>query len=283
MYMPIAMITRHSSIVELAADLVGHAAEDDRAEAHADQLGREDDAELGARDAPFLGDARRGEGARQHVEPVERVEEDHQHDDDPLPRAHRVVVDHRDRVGARLRSRHVLLSSPRHRANHSWIRASISTSFSTSSGVKRPFSQASCSAMQRLGVGQRLDARLGQVERLLARVAGRALAAQVVALLQAVDDGHRRRPVHLQALADLDLRDAGMVADQPQHADLLLGQLEVGEGLGEVAIDGDVGQADMEADDVRQRADVVVVVAARSKPPLDATLYPSLIVLLPNR
>ncbi len=108
--------------------------------------------------------------------------------------------------------------------------------------------------MAALGFGQRAGARDGQVERLLARVARRALAAQEGARLQAVDDGHRRRPVHPQAPAELDLRDAGKLAHQPERRDLLLGEVEVGEGLGKVAIDRAVREADVEADDAAEAA-----------------------------
>src|SRR5690606_8005923 len=107
--------------------------------------------------------------------------------------------------------------------------------------------------------GLRLDERrragFGQIERLLAPVARRTLAAHVAPLLHAVDDRHRRRPVHPQAAAELDLRDAGHLADQPQRRHLLLGQVERGERLAEMAVDRAMGEADVEADDLCQPPD----------------------------
>ncbi len=92
-----------------AAVFVSHPAQQHRAEAHADQFGRQHHAQRGARDAPVGGDARRGEGARQHVEPVERVEQHHQDHHDPLAHAHRRFIDDGDRVAPACASSHCLL------------------------------------------------------------------------------------------------------------------------------------------------------------------------------
>ena len=64
----------------------------------------------------------------------------------------------------------------------------------------------------------------------------------------------------LQPLADGDLRNARVIIHQPQNADLLLRQLQVGESFGEVAINRDMGQANVEPDDVGQLAKIVAVV-----------------------
>ncbi len=54
-----------------APDAIGHGAQDERAQGHAEQLHREHDTECGAIDAPFGGDSRGGEADRQHVESIE--------------------------------------------------------------------------------------------------------------------------------------------------------------------------------------------------------------------
>src|SRR6478609_3263652 len=124
-------------------------------------------------------------------------------------------------------------------------------------GAEAPLQPGLVLADAALGLGQCLVAGGGDVERLLAPVAGRALAAHEGALLQAVDDGHRRRPVHPQAPAEVDLRDARIVMHQPQRGDLLLGQVERGERLGEMAIDRAMGEADAQPEDVVEPAELV--------------------------
>jgi hypothetical protein len=74
--------------------------------------------------------------------------------------------------------------------------------------------------------------------------------------LKPVDDRHCRGAVHAQALRQIGLGDAGVVIDQPQHGNLLLRQIEIGERLGKVAQAGAVGQADVEPQDVVDRADI---------------------------
>ena len=69
-------------------DLVGDAAEHDRADGHADQLHRQNDAERGAVDAPFRGDAGRREADREDVETVEGVQGDRDADHEHLQPAH---------------------------------------------------------------------------------------------------------------------------------------------------------------------------------------------------
>ena len=88
------MTTRQPRIGRAAADRVGDAAEQDRADRHADELHRQHDAERGAVDAPLRGDARRGEADRQHVEAVERVQGDRDAHDEHLQGAHRRVAEH---------------------------------------------------------------------------------------------------------------------------------------------------------------------------------------------
>ena len=58
------------------ADAVGDVAERDRPQGHADELHREHDAERTAIDAPFFRNAGRGEADREHIEAVERIEQD---------------------------------------------------------------------------------------------------------------------------------------------------------------------------------------------------------------
>src|SRR5205085_6100635 len=48
-----------------------------------------------------------------------------------------------------------------------------------------------------------------------------------------------------------------MVRDQPQGRDLLLRELQVREGLGEVPVDGTVSQANVKTNDVADLADVL--------------------------
>src|SRR5580765_478785 len=109
-----------------------------------------------------------------------------------------------------------------------------------------------------LGHRQRLAPAIGQVQRLLASVAARLPAHQVTLRLEPVHDGHGRRAVHAHALRETGLRDVRMVIDQPQRRDLLLRQVEVREGLGEMPIDGAVGQADVKAHDIADLADVLI-------------------------
>jgi hypothetical protein len=116
-----------------------------------------------------------------------------------------------------------------------------------------------------LGLAQCGDPRVGQVQRLLAPVARRALTAHVVAFLQPVDDGHRRRPVHPQAPAERDLRDARVVVDQPQRRDLLLGQPEIDEGIAEMAVHRAMREADAQPEDVVESAELVRVVVGQSR------------------
>ena len=79
----------------------------------------------------------------------------------------------------------------------------------------------------------------------------------------------RRRP------PSVDLRDAGVVADQPQRRDLLLGQVEVDERLGEMAVDRAVGEADVEAEDIVEAAQLVGIRALSSvKVGASTSLYP---------
>ena len=56
MSMPPAMTARHPRIVGRRPILVGDAAEDDRADGHADEFHRQHDAERGPVDAPLRGD-----------------------------------------------------------------------------------------------------------------------------------------------------------------------------------------------------------------------------------
>ena len=76
-----------------AADLVGNATEQHRAEGHADQFHRKYDAEAAGGDTPFGSDAGGGESDRQHIESVHGVEEYGQRDDDVLDRCHLLQVD----------------------------------------------------------------------------------------------------------------------------------------------------------------------------------------------
>ena len=67
-------------------------------------------------------------------------------------------------------------------------------------------------------------------------------------LLQAVDDGHGRRAVHAACAGRArSARCPGWSPTSHSTRDLLLRQVEVGEGLGEVAVDRAMGQADVEA------------------------------------
>src|SRR5215472_9393162 len=109
-----------------------------------------------------------------------------------------------------------------------------------------------------LGGGERLTPPIGEVERLLASVAGGWLAQQVALRLEPVDDRHGRGAVHAHALREPGLRDVRMIVDQPQRRDLLLRELEVGESLGEVAVDRAVRQADVKTHDIADLADVLI-------------------------
>ena len=73
------------------ADLVGEAAQEHRAERHAQELRREHEAERRAVDVPFRGDAGRREADGENVEPVERVEADRDRYDGHLQRGHRLL------------------------------------------------------------------------------------------------------------------------------------------------------------------------------------------------
>ena len=77
-----------------------------------------------------------------------------------------------------------------------------------------------------------------KVERLLAPVGGRFFAAQIMAGLQAVDDGHRCRPVHAQTLAKVDLLALfdGAPGWQPTHAQLAERLADEGEPVNAVTL-----------------------------------------------
>jgi hypothetical protein len=80
-------------------DAIRHATKQQRARRHADQLHRQHEAERAPIDAPILGDARRGEADRQHIEAIERVEADHYGNDRPLKSRHRGAIDDRAWIG----------------------------------------------------------------------------------------------------------------------------------------------------------------------------------------
>ena len=133
------------------------------------------------------------------------------------------------------------------RRPESWMRSSKAIRVLISFLVKRLLSQRSCA---RIACFARTSGRRPPASDKAScggRSSGEGPRRRKWRRLQAVDDGHRRRPVHVQALGEVGLGDAGMVVDQPQHRDLLLGQVELGEGLGEMAIDRDIGQPDVEA------------------------------------
>ena len=79
-------------------DLVGDATEHDRADGHANQFHRQNDAEPGAVDAPFSGDAGRRKADRENVETVERVQSDRDADHENLQPAHGGLGDDVSRV-----------------------------------------------------------------------------------------------------------------------------------------------------------------------------------------
>src|SRR5690606_33841754 len=62
---------------------------------------------------------------------------------------------------------------------------------------------------------------------------------------------------------ELDLSNAGMVSDQPQNTDLFLGQIQIGEGLGEMAIDRAMRQTKVKADDVVQPGEFRSIIVRR--------------------
>ena len=107
-----------------ASDAIGDPAERDRANRHANQLHRQHDAEGGAVDAPLLGNARRREADRQHVEAVEGVQGHRDRHDEHLQTTHRRVGDHVSWI-----CRHVRPSATAHVTGHAHSERSNGISF----------------------------------------------------------------------------------------------------------------------------------------------------------
>lgn len=91
-----------------------------------------------------------------------------------------------------------------------------------------------------------------QRERDLAPIFGTALAAQQAPSFERMHDRHGRRPVHLHAPAQIYLRDAGVIMDEPQYGDLLLRQIQLGEVLREMTHNSPMRQPQMKPQNVVQ-------------------------------
>src|SRR5437879_3425300 len=109
-----------------------------------------------------------------------------------------------------------------------------------------------------LGRRERPAPRSREVQSLLATVTAGFLAHEVSLRFETVHDGHRRGAIHAHALGDTGLRDVRVVRDQPQGGDLLLREVQVREGLGEMPVDGTVSQANVKAHDIMDLADVLI-------------------------
>ncbi len=90
MAMPSAMTARQPSTVRRRPMRSANPPTQHRSDHHADQFHRQHDAEGGAVNAPFAGNAGRGKADREHVEAVERAQRDGDGDDGDLRWPHRV-------------------------------------------------------------------------------------------------------------------------------------------------------------------------------------------------
>src|SRR5690606_12127787 len=99
---------------------------------------------------------------------------------------------------------------------------------------------------------QRLLPGVGDQELMLTAVDARALLADPASRVQLVDDGRRRRAIHVEDLAQLDLRKAGVGLDQHQHRELGRRRLRIDHVLVEQAKVQHLRAADMEAEEVLQ-------------------------------
>lgn len=104
------------------------------------------------------------------------------------------------------------------------------------------------------GLFQDLDAISRQQQFLPAAIHRRRLALEKIAALQAIDQCHHCGAIHAELVGDVDLAHLRIGSDEFENGKLLLGEADVSHGRGIVLIDGDIGHAQMEAEDLVETA-----------------------------
>ncbi len=247
---------------ELATVSVRHAAQQHGTEAHADQFCRKDEPELRAGNAPFLGNAGRGEGASTNTSKPSSA----------FSRTIRTMTIHclatigvssmivRGSVPAMsfVPSEKFLLIRPLacrflfvNTAQELDEQCRLAFGESRTDPLLVLVDAAAC-------LEQRAVPHVGQRQRLAAAIALGFAAHEQLARLKPVDDRHRGRAVHLQAAADVGLSNMRVIIDQPKDRDHFLREAELREGFGEMTIGRAVRKSDVEADDFIEPADIAL-------------------------